>query len=122
SRLIQKRPEEVVVAFVDERYANGSASEGARRVQSAEAAAHYDDPRLCQSCLLFVRMSFISFSHFGSGANSAAFPRVRRSQFRQRLSLRVRREATSLGSPLQRCARAIRSRRNKTMRRLRLSC
>jgi hypothetical protein len=58
----------VVVTFVDERYANGSASQGARRVETAEATAHYDYPRLRRSCFFFVRMRFLGLSHFDVGS------------------------------------------------------
>src|SRR5437868_7669113 len=34
-------------------------------MESAEGDANDDEPRLCQSCLIFVRMRFLGLSHFG---------------------------------------------------------
>src|SRR5262245_20739217 len=41
--------------------------------ESPKSAADYNDPGLCQSCLLFVRMRFLVISHFGVPTGSHNF-------------------------------------------------
>ena len=61
--LVQHRPEQVVVAFVDQRHANGGSRQTAGGVQSGESAAHNDYVRMFQSTQVFSRSDL----RFGGG-------------------------------------------------------